>query len=237
MLIFIEGQDATGKDTQADLLRLYFESQGEEVIHYSESGTESKDPFISSIANLNYKQDYGIDKKTRVLLYLVNRYQQWKSLAEPALKANKTVIITRSWFSTLVYEGYGTGVSRSFITKIHKELLPKRYFEPDKYVILTLNDEDRKQRLISQGKRSEEFFKSKDARFQAKLNNAYLKIAKEFGVPTLDASGTPEEVFEKLKKLFQIQTKQNIISTCLIGGQSCEQDRDLSESPLDWKRI
>ena len=83
-------------------------------------------------------------------------------------------------------------------------MLPKRYFEPDKYVILTLNDKDRKKRLISQGKRSEEFFKSKDAQFQAKLNNAYLKIAKEFGVPTLDASGTPEEVFEKLKKLFQI---------------------------------
>ncbi|MBQ7802474.1 dTMP kinase [Candidatus Saccharibacteria bacterium] len=204
MLIFIEGQDATGKDTQASLLEDYFRNQGKEVVHYSESGTESADPFVSGIANLNYKNDYGIDKKTRVLLYLVNRYEQFKRLAEPALREGEIVIVTRSWFSTLVYEGYGTGVSKSFIARIHKELLPEIYFHPDKQVIFTLNDETRKERLISQGKRSEEFFKSKDAAFQKKLNRAYLELAEKYKVPTLDASGTPEEVFEKLKKLFQI---------------------------------
>ena len=31
MLIFVEGQDATGKDTQAALLKTYFEQQGKEV--------------------------------------------------------------------------------------------------------------------------------------------------------------------------------------------------------------
>ena len=82
--------------------------------------------------------------------------------------------------------------------------MPQQYFNPDKYVIFTLSDEERKKRLISQGKRSEEFFKSKDAKFQAKLNRAYLEVAKKYKVATLDASGTPEEVFEKLKKLFQI---------------------------------
>ena len=204
MLIFVEGQDATGKDTQARLLKEYFESKGKEVVHYSESGTESTDPFVSQIAGLNYKKDYGIDKKTRVLLYLVNRYEQWKRFAEPALREGKVVVITRSWFSTLIYEGYGTGVSKSFIARIHKELMPKEYFTPDKYVIFTLNDDERKKRLLTQGKRSEEFFKSKDAEFQKKLNDAYLKVAKEYNVPTLDATGTPEEVFEKLKKLFQI---------------------------------
>ncbi|MBQ3275172.1 dTMP kinase [Candidatus Saccharibacteria bacterium] len=204
MLIFIEGQDATGKDTQAALLEEYFRSKGKEVVHYSESGTESTDPFVSGIANLNYKNDFGIDKKTRVLLFLVNRYEQFKRFAEPALRKGKVVIITRSWFSTLIYEGYGTGVSKSFIARIHKELMPKEYFSPDKYVIFTLSDEDRKTRLISQGKRSAEFFKSKDAEFQARLNRAYLEVAEKYHVPTLDASGTPEEVFEKLKKLFQI---------------------------------
>lgn len=204
MLIIVEGQDATGKDTQAALLKDYFEQQGQEVVHYSESGTASADPFVSGIAALNYQQDYGIDKKTRVLLYLVNRYEQWKRYAEPAIKSGKTVIITRSWLSTLVYEGYGTGVSKSFIARLHKELMPADYFHPDKYVIFTLSDAERKQRLLSQGKRSEEFFKSKDTEFQAKLNRAYLELADKYHVPTLDASGTPAEVFDKLKKLFHI---------------------------------
>ena len=204
MLIIIEGQDATGKDTEAALLKNYLENSGEEVVHYSESGTGSSDEFVQKIASLNYKSDYGIDKKTRVLLYLVNRYEQWKKLAEPALKAGKTVIITRNWFSTLIYEGYGTGVSKSFIKKIHHDLMPEKYFNPDKIVILTLSDEERKKRLLSQGKRSEEFFKTKDFEFQKKINKAYLEVAKDYGIETLDSTGTTEEVFEKLKKLFKI---------------------------------
>ncbi len=82
--------------------------------------------------------------------------------------------------------------------------MPEPYFSPDKIVILTLSDEERAKRLISQGKRSKEFFKSKDAAFQKKLNDAYLKVAKDFKTPTLDTSGTPDEVFERLKKFWNI---------------------------------
>ena len=204
MYIVIEGQDATGKDTEAALLKSYLESKRQTVVAYSESGTNSPDPFVSQIAGLNYKADYNLDKKTRVLLYLTNRYEQWKRFAEPALKRGETVILTRNWLSTLIYEGYGTGVSKSLIKKLHKELLPERYFSPDKIVIFTLSEAERKARLLAQGKRSSEFFKSKDAEFQQRLNKAYLSVAKEYQIPTLSASGSPEEVFEKLKTLFSI---------------------------------
>ena len=56
----------------------------------------------------------------------------------------------------------------------------------------------------AKGKRSEEFFKSKKSAFQKTLNSAYLKVAKDFKIPTLDASGSREEVLEKLKTLFKI---------------------------------
>ena len=35
--------------------------------------------------------------------------------------------------------------------------------------------------------------------FQQKVNNAYPKIAKDFNIPMIDASGTIEEVFELIK--------------------------------------
>ena len=119
MFIVLEGQDAAGKDTQAAKFVEYFKAQGKEVVTYSESGTTSENPFIKGIAELNYGKDYGIDKRTRALLYLVNRYEQWVKIAEPVLKNNGVVIITRNWFSTLIYEGYTQGVSRSLITKLH----------------------------------------------------------------------------------------------------------------------
>ena len=203
MHIVIEGQDATGKDTQAKLLAEYFESQGKKVVHYAESGTASEDPFIAEIAKLNYGSSQDIDHRTRVLLYLVNRYEQWRKLAEPALKNGDIVITTRSWFSTLIYEGYAGGVSKSLIRKIHKTVMPEVYFHPDRQVILVLSDKDREKRLKTQG-RNQEVWKSQPDSFQAKVNSAYLKVADEYNVPTLNAAGTIEEVFEKLKKLFEI---------------------------------
>ena len=203
MHIVIEGQDATGKDTQAKLLADYFKSKGKTVVHYAESGTASEDPFIKEIAKLTYGSKQDIDHRTRVLLYLVNRYEQWRKLAEPALKNGDIVITTRSWFSTLIYEGYAGGVSKNLIRKIHKTVMPEYYFNPDKQVILTLSDKAREERLKTQG-RSEEVWKSQPDSFQSKVNKAYLTVAKEYDVPTLDASGTIEEVFEDLKKLFEI---------------------------------
>ena len=204
MFIVIEGQDATGKDAQAAKFADYFRAQGKNVVHYAESGTASKNDFVRTIAELNYGSKNDIDKRTRALLYLVNRYEQFKKYAEPALANNDVVIITRYWFSTYIYEGYGMGVSRTLIKRLHRLIMPEHYFQPDKIVILTQSDESRQKRMVLQGKRTQEFFKSQDDIFGKKINNAYLKVAKEFNVPILDASGTPDEVFTNLKKLWSI---------------------------------
>ena len=206
MHIVIEGQDATGKDTQAILLAEHLRAQGQEVVTYAESGTGSKDDFVAEIARLNYGSDQDIDHRTRVLLYLVNRYEQWRKLAEPTLKRGGTVITSRNWFSTLIYEGYGGGVSKSLIIRVHKEVMPKRYFSPDKIVFLTLTEAERARRLQiraeSADKRSPEVWKSKPSDFQKQLNQAYLKVAKDFNIPTLDAVGSTAEVQAKLLKQF-----------------------------------
>lgn len=203
MHIVIEGQDATGKDTQAGKIKEYFESRGKKVVIYSESGTGSDDEFIKTIAKLNYGSKQDIDNRTRVMLYLVNRYEQWRKLAEPALKNGDIVITARNWLSTLVYEGYGAGVSKSFIIKLHKLVMPEHYFKPDHIFLLTLDEKEQRKRLGTQDDknwdRKSEVWKSEGQTFQQKLNRAYLKIAKDFNIKTIDASGTIDEVFEAIK--------------------------------------
>ena len=150
MFIVIEGQDGAGKDTQAKLLKEYFEKQGKKVVAYAESGTDSSDEFLSTIARLNYGSNQDIGDRTRAMLYLVNRYEQWRRLAEPALKNSDIVIITRYWLSTLIYSGYGAGVSKSLITKLHKLMMPEPYFHPDHLFILTISEEEQQKRLRAQ---------------------------------------------------------------------------------------
>lgn len=202
MYIVIEGQDGTGKDTQAKKLAEYFRGQGKKVAFYAESGTASPDPFISEIARLNYGSKQDIDNRTRVLLYLVNRYEQWRKLAEPVLKEGGVVITARYWFSTLVYEGYCGGASRSLIARVHKEIMPERYFKPDKTIILTISEEEQAKRLNTQTDlnwdRKQEFWKSQGGELQRKVNAAYLKIAEEYNTTKVDASGTIDEVFAKI---------------------------------------
>lgn len=201
--LMIEGQDATGKDTQAKMLKKYLEETGKKVVLYSESGTGSEDEFVKEIAKLTFQSKQKIDHETRVMLYLINRYHQWRKLAEPMLMKGGVVIVTRNWFSTLIYEGMAGEVSLELIEKLHKLIMPERYFTPDREVILTLTDSEREKRLGTQ-KRKGEVWKEQSNEVQRKINEGYLEVAKKFKVPTVDAMGTKEEVFEKLKKQFGI---------------------------------
>ncbi len=229
MHIVIEGQDGTGKDTQARKLAEYYQSQGKKVVFYAESGTASEDEFVAEIAKLNYGSKQDIDNRTRVLLYLVNRYEQWRKLAEPVLKEGGVVITSRYWFSTLIYEGYCGGNSRSLITRVHKEVMPKRYFNPDKIILLTLSEEEQVKRLSTQTDkkwdRKQEFWKSKGGEFQRKINAAYLRVAKEYNIEPIDASGTIEEVHARICRALGIQS----LGSILAEESSNEEDLTVGE--------
>ena len=119
MYIVIEGQDGTGKDTQAKKLKEFFESQGKTVVAYAESGTASEDEFISEIARLNYGSKQDIGYKTRVLLFLVNRYEQWRKLAEPALKNGDIVSVKVENERATTFNNVLIRVDPSFTLEMH----------------------------------------------------------------------------------------------------------------------
>jgi dTMP kinase len=133
------------------------------------------------------------------MLFTVARVELWKKIAEPVLNHGGVVISARNWWSTLAYQGYGEGVSRSKIIRLTKDLLPERYVHPDRGFILTVSDAVRLERQKGRGKATETF-EAKPDEFQQKVNAAYPHIAKDFDVKIIDAAGTIEEVFELIKK-------------------------------------
>lgn len=200
MYIVIEGQDGTGKSTQARLLKEYYEKQGKEVVVMDEpDGDLPQAHDIHDLIVIRGK-DYNMEPMTNVLLFTAARYELWRKIAEPVLKRGGVVISARNWWSTLAYQGYGEGVSRNKIAKLTHESLPEKYVNPDKGFVLTVSDEVRLARQDNRGK-SKETFESKPNEFQQKVNNAYPKIAKEFGLIMIDASGTIEEVFGLIKSM------------------------------------
>ncbi|MBQ3280353.1 dTMP kinase [Candidatus Saccharibacteria bacterium] len=195
MYIVIEGQDGTGKSTQVRLLQEYFEKQGKKVVVMDEPDGDLPQAHDLHDLILIKGKDYNMEPMTNVLLFTASRSELWRKIAEPTLKEGGVVISARNWWSTLAYQGYGEGVSRSKIIKITHESLPERYVKPDKGFILTVSDKVREERQKDRGK-AVETFEAKPDEFQQKVNSAYPKIAKDFDVKIIDASGTIEEVFE-----------------------------------------
>ena len=195
MYIVIEGQDGTGKSTQVDLLKKHFESLGKEVVALEEPDGDL--PQAHDLHDMILTRGYDLEPLTNVLLFTAARVELWKKIAEPVLKRGGIVISARNYWSTIAYQGYGEGVSRSKIIRITKSLLPEKYVYPDHGFILIVSDRVRLERQKNRGKATETFEKKADE-FQQRVNSAYPKIAKEFNLNLIDASGTIEEIFDSI---------------------------------------
>ncbi len=203
MYIVIEGQDGTGKSTQAKLLVEYLKKQGKEALLMEEPDGDLPQAHDLHDLILVRGKEYNLEGITNVLLFTAARIELWKKLAEPILRRGGYVVSARNWWSTLAYQAYGEGVSKNKIIRITKELLPNKYFAPDLSAILTLSDEERLKRQKVRNK-DIETFEAKANDFQQRVNHAYPKIAKDFNIPLVDAAPSIPEIQENLLKLFKL---------------------------------
>lgn len=201
MYIVIEGQDGTGKSTQAELLKKYFEEQGREVVMLEEPDGDL--PQAHDLHDMILTRGYKLEPLTNVLLFTAARVELWHKIAEPVLKRGGIVISARNYWSMIAYQGYGEGVSRSKIIRLTKDLLPEKYCHPDFGFILTVSDEVRLARQKNRGKATETF-EAKPSEFQQKVNAAYPHIAKDFNLTLIDASGTIEEIFDLILRKLRV---------------------------------
>lgn len=199
--IVIEGQDATGKSTQVELLAEYFRKLGHEVVTFHEPDGDL--PSASALRRLIKTKSYRLQPKTNILLFTAARLELWKKLAEPCLKRDGVVISARNWYSTLAYQGYGQKLSLKLIRITTERYMPKRYLNPDNAVILTLEDDTRKARQSARALDvATDTFESKPNDFQERVTRSYLRIARDLNIPTLDASPSPKQIHKNIINLF-----------------------------------
>jgi dTMP kinase len=208
LYIVIEGQDATGKSTQVEMLAEYFRELGLEVVTIHEPDGDLASTHV--LRDLIKSREYNLEPQSHVLLFTAARVELWRKLAQPVLDRGGIIIAARNWYSTLVYQGYGQGVDLDIIRRTTRNLLPARYVTPDFTVILTLDDAERDRRLHSRddetlGRKSDkDTFESRPQSFQDTLSASYLKVAEELGIPTLDASPSPEDIQAQIRAVFDL---------------------------------
>jgi len=188
MLIVIEGGEGVGKSTQVARLAERLRAEGYAVDETREpGGTEAG-------AALRAKLLHGdaIDAETELAWLLEDRRLHVEQRIRPNLARNIVVVSDRFSPSTLAYQGVARGMGIDEMERRSRAVAAD--VEPDVVVVLDLPDDAAEARVA---KDRDRFEREGDA-FHARVRAAYRELAPERGWLVVDATGTPDEVADRV---------------------------------------
>lgn len=207
MFITFEGIEGSGKGTAIKLVAEWLRQSGREVLLTREPGGSIIGAEIRSML-LNAKNT-EITPLAELFLYLADRAQHVKQVILPAIHAGKVVICDRFADSTIVYQGYGRGLPLHTLCTLNHIAVSAVW--PDLTIVLDLPVEVGLERAIKrnleQGLEEDEGrFEAESLEFHNRIRDGYLDWAEENPdrIRIVDAAGTPEEVFERIKPLIHM---------------------------------
>lgn len=166
--IVFEGLDHSGKTTQLKKAEEYLRSEGIPLVTFREPGGTEVGERIRKI--LLEKSEVDLHPKTELMLFFAARFQLLETQVIPALKAGKTVLLDRYYYSTAAYQGPFT-YGASWVTNMAEEWL--RLLEPDMVIYLDGDPELLAKRAQGEADRIE----AKGVEYQRTVRKAYLAMA------------------------------------------------------------
>lgn len=166
MFISFEGIDGTGKSTQIQLLKNYFEEKGKKTCVIRDPGSTNISEKLRDI--LLDKNNGEMADETEMLIYAAARCQMVNQIILPNLKDKKIILCDRYIDSSIVYQGITRGLG------IEKVLNVNKYIMPDITFLIDLSVEES---LIRKNKQKElDRIEKEDNSFHKKVRDGYLSL-------------------------------------------------------------
>ena len=196
MFITFEGIDGCGKSTQLQLFKNALIARKYNVVTVREpGGTEISEMIREILLNANHNMNFI----TELFLFEAARANLVENVILPAIKNNSLVLSDRFCDSTVVYQGYGRGISLQIIDYLNN--IATSNFKPVLTFFLNIPLEVAlKRKNDAQKDRME----SVNTDFLQRAIDGYKEIAKNEPkrVITVDATGTVNETASKIIKYF-----------------------------------
>ena len=192
VFITFEGGDGSGKSTQIQSVRDWFESRGREVIVTREpGGTE----LGTEIRRLVQNGPEDVDARTEALLYAAARAYHVATVIRPALERGAVVLGDRYIDSSLAYQGAARSLGVDEIASL--SAWATRGLYPSLTFLLDLPPEVGARRRTDAPDRMER--ESMD--FHERVHHEYLRLAdaEPDRFVVIDAVGTVDEVFSEIR--------------------------------------
>ena len=201
LFITIEGPDGSGKSTQIENIRKFFEDKNIEIVFTREpGGTPIGERIREIILDNRFKE---MDSMTEAMLYAASRAQHVAQIIRPALEAGKVVVCDRFVDSSLAYQGYGRGLGED-IEIINSFAI--KDCTPDVTFLMKLDPNVGKHR-IEENRHDQDRLEHEKLSFHQKVYKGYLKLEEKYPdrIVGIDASKGIDEIRDEIyRKLEEI---------------------------------
>lgn len=173
LFIVVEGIDGSGKSTQIENLKAYFQENGFNVIVTREPGGTEIGEKIRDI--LLDPKNREMDRLTEMFLYAASRAQHVKELIETNLNKGVHVICDRYVLSSYVYQGIARGIDLNTVKKVNE--IAMGGVVPDITFFINIGNEESLKRRTK--RMSSDRIENEDKEFHQKVCNGYRELIKE----------------------------------------------------------
>ena len=191
MFITLEGSDGSGKTTQIELLKEYFEERGTDVVITREPGGTGISEKIRDI--ILDKDNTEMVPMTEALLYAASRAQHVAEKIKPALEQGRTVICDRFTDSSIAYQGFGRGLGDC--VRIINEYAVGGIV-PDITFLMKMDPKVGKDRISED---EQDRLEREKMDFHRKVYDGYIALEKKYDrIVGIDASGSIEDIHREI---------------------------------------
>tara|TARA_B100000941_G_scaffold147208_1_gene104463 strand:- start:1615 stop:2214 length:600 start_codon:yes stop_codon:yes gene_type:complete len=199
MFITFEGIEGSGKSTQIQMLKEFFEKKSLKAFFTKEPGSSEIGKEIRSIL-LN--KENKIYPQTEIFLIFADRVQHVQEIIKPNLNEGKIVVSDRYYDSSVAYQGQREGISKIEIYELIENLdLPT----PDITFLLDLPANVGLKR--AKNRASLDRFESEEISFHEGVRQNYLDLQEQNleRIVKIDATQSPNEIFSNIIKRIKIE--------------------------------
>lgn len=199
ILIAIEGIDGSGKSTLARNLAAKLQEKNIPTVLTKEPGDSKLGALVRAIVQ---KQDVPVCPKAEFLLFAADRAQHFAELIKPKLQEKQIIISDRMADSSIVYQGFGRGLSIDMIKNVNTWVMDG--INPDLVFYLRISPEQALKRLQTRAELTA--FEAEQA-FMRKVLAGFEELYKNRNdVILLDGTESPETLVDQaLNKIYELR--------------------------------